>query len=574
MDARIESTVATGRRARAGSVAALAVALLAAFLLGRVSPEQVADLKPRPDAVEYEEAARGLLRGDGTSLRIDGRRFAPRYPPAMSWAVAGAMRLAGERPGSGAVVALLSALVSVAAAWMLAAGAGGPVAAAVAALVVALSPLHVRWSRAVMADVPSTAACALVGLWSLRRAARDDRSAAGDVASGVAAGLLSLLRLASLAIAPAVVATAALGPAPGGVRQRVERAARTAVGVAAGLLPLAVHQARAYGAPWRTGYGLWHGSEFSVDFASRPAFGATGELANPAFYAKVLAGGGDLHPWPVALLAAAGFLAAVRGPAALRSLAFFSAILLVSLLALHVPFFWQWDRFLLPALPFLAALAGCGAAAIASRTRPHLPAALLLLALAMLAWRGAWRPIEDAATESAWLRTIEAALPPDAVLLVRTDPFHFREILRDGRDEAPVSAPGRTWVPLGLDAHRAAIRLWNVAPLPARAGEDAGDAGRWTRDVLATGLAPADASKAIAALLDEGRPVYVATSPRDFEVPEAPALFGRLLGDFALEPSAALGEWHLWRVAGPSPVRATEASVAGGSAPEARRIPP
>ncbi|MBU6281333.1 hypothetical protein KGQ64_03745, partial [bacterium] len=108
MDARIESTVATGRRARAGSVAALAVALLAAFLLGRVSPEQVADLKPRPDAVEYEEAARGLLRGDGTSLRIDGRRFAPRYPPAMSWAVAGAMRLAGERPGSGAVVALLS----------------------------------------------------------------------------------------------------------------------------------------------------------------------------------------------------------------------------------------------------------------------------------------------------------------------------------------------------------------------------------------------------------------------------------------------------------------------------------
>ena len=51
-----------------------------------------------------------------------------------------------------------------------------------------------------------------------------------------------------------VVGLAASGPAPGGPRQRAARALRTAAGVAAGLVPIALLQARDHGAPWRTGF--------------------------------------------------------------------------------------------------------------------------------------------------------------------------------------------------------------------------------------------------------------------------------------------------------------------------------
>ena len=128
----------------------------------------------------------------------------------------------------------------------------------------------------------------------------------------------------------------------------------------------------------------------------------------------------------------------------LRRLVLFAGLLAAALLALHVPFFWQWDRFLLPTLPLLAALAGCGAIALARQTRPWVPALLLACGLVLLPPPRAWWPIEDTRTESTWLREIDATVPTDAVVVLRTDPFHFREILRGGRDDRSPTKPGRT----------------------------------------------------------------------------------------------------------------------------------
>jgi len=558
------------RRVSIAGLVLLALALAATIRLGRVTARAVADEKPRPDALEYEEAARGILRGDGYALRIDGRRYPPRYPPALSWLVAGAMAATGTTaPGAGAPVVLGSALLSVVAAFLLGNRAGGTGCAAIAALVVALSPLHVRWSRAIMADVPSTAACALVGAWCLARAGRRV-GAMGDLALGVATGLLSLLRLANLALVLPVLVFAATAapPPPSRPGERFARVLRTAGGIALGVSPLAAHQAARFGSPWRTGYDLWHGVAFSTGFATRPGFGATGPDANPVFYAKALAGAGALYPWPIAILVAIGILSALRSGGPARRLAGFAALLATALGMLYVPFFWQWDRFLLPLLPFLAALAGFGARTLAAWFGRAIPAALLLCGLTLVAHSpSAWRPIEDTSTESEWLRAIDAALPSDAVVLLRTDPFHFRELLRGGRDAWSAADPGRVWVPIGPSAHRFELALWKIAPLdePPGTGEGgrgvppAGD-GIWTRDLLPIGL-DADASRrAIADLLAEGRPVYVATSPRDFEVPEVKPFGEMIRTAFLLEEVTSLGgNWRLWRVAGPRQATRAEA---------------
>src|SRR5262249_58588402 len=102
-----------------------------------------------------------------------------------------------------------------------------------------------------------------------------------------------------------------------------------------------------YGAPFRTGYGYWApGSYLGLGHLFGPVNGGT--IGNAPFYLASLAGLGQLHPWPVVLLAAFGFGLLLRDASGLR-LAALSAGVVGELLTLHLPFFWQAERFLLPA---------------------------------------------------------------------------------------------------------------------------------------------------------------------------------------------------------------------------------
>jgi hypothetical protein len=46
--------------------------------------------------------------------------------------------------------------------------------------------------------------------------------------------------------------------------------------------------------------------------------------------------------------------------------------------------------------------------------------------------------------------------------------------------------------------------------------------------------------------------VYLATSPRDFEIPQAGPALDRIRRDFVLAREAGLEAWELWRIEGPS----------------------
>ncbi|MBM4246013.1 MAG: hypothetical protein FJ148_19800, partial [Deltaproteobacteria bacterium] len=184
-------TECSGRTAdppRLVQAAALCAVLLLAALLRWTPADRVADLRPWPDALEYEEVARSLYAGRGYLLWIGGDAYPPRYPPGTSLLIAATMPLAGTVSGAGIVAVLACALAAVAGTYVLAAMAGGTVSGLVAALLLALSPLHVQWSRAVMSDVPASAAVVWLAVGVLALLARRARPATW-LLLGVACGL-------------------------------------------------------------------------------------------------------------------------------------------------------------------------------------------------------------------------------------------------------------------------------------------------------------------------------------------------------------------------------------------------
>src|SRR5262249_48917693 len=62
----------------------LVIALAAGTAVRWTPPGDVEDLRPRPDALEYEEGARNLAAGEGYCLIMDGGCYPPRYPPGFS----------------------------------------------------------------------------------------------------------------------------------------------------------------------------------------------------------------------------------------------------------------------------------------------------------------------------------------------------------------------------------------------------------------------------------------------------------------------------------------------------------
>lgn len=358
------------------------LALLCVLALGGylrlTTMAQVEDLRPWPDALEYEEAARSLHEGRGYLLWIAGDAYPPRYPPGLSLLIAAALPLAGTQLGAGIWVVLASALAAIGGTYALARAASGFAAGIVAALLVATSPLHVQWSRAVMSDVPASAAVAWLALWLL--AALRRRAGAGELfALGIACGAAASIRQAVLALVPAAVLVLLLF-ASGGPRVRWRAAAALAAGALLGTLPLLWLNARLFGGPLRGGYDYWVSGElFSLSRVLGPL--PSGAPGNAWYYGALLLGDGALYPWTAAILLLVGTLVAARRPGSTRALAALAWLVAGIVLALQLAFVWQWDRFLLPILPLLAALM---ALPCARGARPALRAAGFVLLAATL----------------------------------------------------------------------------------------------------------------------------------------------------------------------------------------------
>jgi 4-amino-4-deoxy-L-arabinose transferase-like glycosyltransferase len=502
------------RRATPRLVAALGVISLALYgaWLG-VPLSSVEDLRPRPDALEYEEAARNLVDGDGYSLVIEGGRYPPRYPPGFSLLIAPLLYLHDRGPGTGANVVLACALATVWAAWKLGAIGAGASGGIIAAAFVATSPLFVTWSRAVMSDVPSAAATA----WILVAVASTLRRRAPPwtwLAIGVSCGSTTLLRETNaLVVFPAAAAAVSRGARP-----RTRAVAWLAVGFALGLLPIAIYDAWRFGSPSKSGYDLYAPGQY---FHWRYFFGPPvngGPGSNLVVYGRALIGWGDLYSWPAAILLALGVGVALCRRGLRTRLASTLLAFVLPVVLLHVSYSWQSTRFLvvlLPALGGLAALPFARAAPVALRSAAF--------ALAVLA---AWQVVRGSDAyapppplhEPTTLRQLDAALPANAALLAHaTEPFVRRILRRDGTD--------RVWVPAFPDEHQLAIRVMRIKPeSPAR------DRGAWIRQ----GLDAHSAEPIVRQLLADGRPVYLSTMLRS-QAPTLPGILDVLFRRFRIE---------------------------------------
>ncbi len=503
--------------------ASLLLALAVGGALRWTPAEAVADLRPRPDALEYEEAARSLLAGRGYTLPIAGELQPPRYPAGMSLAIAPVLWASGGQPGSGRLVVWLAALATLAGVWRLVRPVAGTIGALVAALVVASSPAHVSWSKAVMSDVPAAAvvtwlACMAVG----GEAARSPWRAA---LFGVAVGASSLVRLSLPLIALPLVL----------VRCRHGRdGAACVAGIVLGLVPVLAMNAVSFGAPWRTGYDYWvRWPSFDVHAAFAPPFGAT--QGNVPAYLRLLAGRGSLYSPAVALCALLGAVVAWRAGSARRRTAVAALGVILATLGVYAAYFWQSERFVLPIVPMAATLAGLAVGdGVGWLVRGPLLVALGAGVAITVATPGVFDPPDRNLHEVETLTALQQATPPDAVILARTSVLLAERYLRaDGAD--------RIWVSIDADQHLQVLHLRGEDP-ESRPG------GRWIEPAVAS-VGDMDRTAAMLARhLAAGRRAFIVAQPNS-HLPFMGALDQTLHTRFALRPAGTAGPYRLLEIA-------------------------
>lgn len=205
---------------------------------------------------------------------------------------------------------------------------------------------------------PLQSVCLVFTLLFATRASRaDGRSALRFAAlAGFGAGWLALTKVVNVLFAPVVLLPLALGAWPPS-RERLRTWAAAAAGALPPLLAMFVFEIVRFGRPFSS---YSRGQRFSHPFLD----GAWRLLAGP--------NKGLLLYFPLGVLALAGLVRLARRPDA-RGPAVSILALLAGLVALYARW-WSWDgcsgwgpRFLVPAVPLLAAAAGAAAASRAGR---------------------------------------------------------------------------------------------------------------------------------------------------------------------------------------------------------------
>jgi hypothetical protein len=344
--------------------------------------------QPRPDPIEYADAAWQLAHGHGyvtyfseKAAKFQDKAFPPRYPFGTSVALAPFTAVVNRFPQGPQIgeraISTLYVIAVITATWLL----GGPLAAAIVGVFLALSPFPQVSASLILSD--ALAGLLAVGILIALKVGRGGRSAA---VAGILAGSLLCVRLLGVIAIPAVLLAL-----PG--RRRWIAAAFAAPLAAA----LGAYQWEWFGSPFRTGYGYYvkglkeispsyllghttpEGNAIYPDKLNGALLdgvcpcgsgGPMFKLTNLTFYPSVLAGLFWVFAPPFTGLFGVWQLVVERATPAAR----YAALMFVLNLVV-VWFYWdQAARFLSPAATLLAVYSAVGMARLivraASALRP------------------------------------------------------------------------------------------------------------------------------------------------------------------------------------------------------------
>ena len=277
-------------------------------------------------------------------------------------------------------------VATIALAWRLARSLGGLVAAAFAAFVLAISPFHAIYSTLVMSEVPSAFVVAAVAI-GFAKWAHGARRSLPLAAIGAGCGLAAALRPANALLLLPLLVWLLLAPRDRGGPAQLRSAATLLAGCAVVVgVEIAARRALLGGvAP--TGYHYWLPDEFaSLDrwYSLRFLFEAPRSgwrQGNLKIYLDGMTGWRATIWTP--LSAALAFVGVVSAARRWRDPILLACVLFpIATLLFYLPYYSRDQRMLLVAAPFLAALAGLGAAELARRFTSPLAATALLLVLA------------------------------------------------------------------------------------------------------------------------------------------------------------------------------------------------
>ena len=538
-----------------------------ALRLRWAGPADVADLFPPPDAVQYDTAAANLAAGRGYVLDVDGAIYPPRYPPGFPLLMVLGSPLTGTPVGFGIRTVQVLSAASILVAALLAFRAAGPWAGAATASILAVSGTHVEYSWFVMSDVPSAGLCALVGAWGLG-AQRRGSSRLEALALGFAAAALALVRTSNVVILLPLLLVALAEPK---TRRDFRWIASLCAGMAIGLALVPLDRWWRFGSPFEDGYTFWVGDKVhSYDLTRYNYFAPSrhpklGGPANLPRYLAVLAGDGPLWAWPVGILLAVGLATSIGSrDDDTRRLGRFTAALLVAVLAFFGAYYWQSERFLLPAVPFAAAVAGIPIGLASPRWAR--PAGLALLALSVTLSLATYGPWLDAArlhrrtSTAGMLAAVDRVAPRDAVVFAPGNPFLVDRMLRmPAHDLAGPTISDRRFVALGASWFQVETHpSWRAEILPTHLRPSKG----WMLGTLRRPEDRAATAASIASALDSGRPAVLAE-------PDMQRLWTGLRGGRPAPELAGFDFREVARSPGFAVYAVTRAQVGGVAAPAA-----
>ncbi|HZT06773.1 MAG TPA: hypothetical protein VFC51_07055 [Chloroflexota bacterium] len=342
--------------------AAVTVLLLAFALIAwpTVVPSQVPG--PLPDSRDYAFAAEGLLHG-AYEVSWDGPSHVPRYSPGFSILLIPAVAVGGI---SGAVwVPFASALLLGVLAAILASRIGEPLAAPVAVAATLFTAASILFSRIVMSDLPS--ACLVVLEMAMLAIAEPSTS---FLAAGVIAGALVWIRPTNFVLLGAGLAACS---ARATWRRRALLYLVAAMPLVVGL---ALWQWSAYGSPLATGYqaqgfgrdgsggigslfsvtNLWKSPRWLVDMDAHPLHW---QLPNIVLYPLALLGSDFFLSLPfVSAIGLFGLLRFRAVSGARGAVGRFGVTALLLTLAVHLPYWYQAERFLMAPAAIANVVAG------------------------------------------------------------------------------------------------------------------------------------------------------------------------------------------------------------------------